>query len=247
MIRAGWAAALAAAALMTVGSAPAHAQQLEQEPAATTTRLSVFGGVSRWAHPARRAIIRAEPRLDGRHVGRLRLLTEDDFPEAYLLVERRRAFDSEYDWVQIRIPGRPNGRKGWVPRDALGGFRRVTTSVVVNRAKRRVVVRRGSRIIATFRVGVGKRSTPTPAGEFWIREKFRVADPGGLYGPLALGTAAYAPRLTDWPNGGVVGFHGTDQPGLIPGNPSNGCIRLRNPDIRRFYRLVPVGTPVRII
>ena len=44
----------------------------------------------------------------------------------------------------------------------------------------------------------------------------------------------------------MIGFHGTNQPGLIPGRPSHGCIRLRNHDIARFYRLVPVGTPVRI-
>ena len=52
--------------------------------------------------------------------------------------------------------------------------------------------------------GVGKRSTPTPAGRFWIRERFAV--PGRtLYGPYAFGTSAYS-RLSDWPRGGVVGL-----------------------------------------
>ena len=37
------------------------------------------------------------------------------------------------------------------------------------------------------------------------------------------------------------------QPGLIPGRPSHGCIRLRNSDIARLYRLVPRGTPLHII
>ena len=38
-------------------------------------------------------------------------------------------------------------------------------------------------------------------------------------------------RLTDWPGGGVVGIHGTNQPELIPGRPSHGCIRVPNPHI----------------
>jgi lipoprotein-anchoring transpeptidase ErfK/SrfK len=44
----------------------------------------------------------------------------------------------------------------------------------------------------------------------------------------------------------VIGIHGTDQPWLIPGRPSHGCIRVPNPAIRRLARLMPIGTPVRI-
>jgi lipoprotein-anchoring transpeptidase ErfK/SrfK len=61
-----------------------------------------------------------------------------------------------------------------------------------------------------------------------------------------MGTAAYSNVLTDWPGGGVIGMHGTDEPRLIPGRPSHGCIRLRNPDITRLYALTPIGTPVSI-
>jgi lipoprotein-anchoring transpeptidase ErfK/SrfK len=45
----------------------------------------------------------------------------------------------------------------------------------------------------------------------------------------------------------VVGLHGTNQPGLIPGRPSHGCIRLRNADILRLYKLAPKGTPIDIV
>jgi lipoprotein-anchoring transpeptidase ErfK/SrfK len=93
---------------------------------------------------------------------------------------------------------------------------------------------------------VGKSSTPTPGGHFWIREKFHVAGTT-IYGPRALGTSAYAPTLSDWPGGGVVGLHGTNEPDLIPGRPSHGCIRLRNRDILTLYRLAPKGTPVDIL
>ena len=70
------------------------------------------------------------------------------------------------------------------------------------------------------------------------------ADPA--YGPLAFGTNARSPVLTDWPAGGYVGIHGTNAPALIPGRISHGCIRLRNPDILRLGRLMPVGTPLTI-
>jgi lipoprotein-anchoring transpeptidase ErfK/SrfK len=52
--------------------------------------------------------------------------------------------------------------------------------------------------------------------------------------------------LTDWPDGGFVGIHGTNEPELIPGAISHGCIRLRNVDILRLSRLMPVGTPLTI-
>ena len=53
--------------------------------------------------------------------------------------------------------------------------------------------------------------------------------------------------LTDWPGGGVVGIHGTDQPSLIPGHPSHGCVRVPNGAILALARLMPLGTPVRIV
>jgi lipoprotein-anchoring transpeptidase ErfK/SrfK len=52
--------------------------------------------------------------------------------------------------------------------------------------------------------------------------------------------------LTDWPGGGVIGIHGTDEPGLIPGRPSHGCVRVPNRKISRLAKLMPIGTPVRI-
>ena len=67
-----------------------------------------------------------------------------------------------------------------------------------------------------------------------------------LYGPVAFGTSALSNVETDWPGGGVIGIHGTDEPQLIPGHPSHGCIRMRNGDVERLSRLLPVGTPLTI-
>jgi lipoprotein-anchoring transpeptidase ErfK/SrfK len=92
---------------------------------------------------------------------------------------------------------------------------------------------------------VGAQATPTPTGSFYIRDKLtRYRSP--FYGPIAFGTSATSRVLTDWPAGGFIGIHGTNAPSLIPGRISHGCIRLRNGDLLRLARLLPVGTPVVI-
>ena len=117
--------------------------------------------------------------------------------------------------------------------------------MVVDRRALRATLYSAARVIWRSPVGVGKPSTPTPAGRFWVREKFRsIGSP--VYGPFAIGTSAYS-RLSDWPGGGVVGIHGTNQPSLIPGRPSHGCVRVPNAAVRRLYRLLPVGTPIHIV
>ena len=100
-------------------------------------------------------------------------------------------------------------------------------------------------MLVRFPVGVGTAVSPTPRGEFYVRNRLtRYANE--FYGPLAFGTSVRSPYLTDWPDGGFVGIHGTNQPELLPGRVSHGCIRLRNDDILRLGELMPVGTPITI-
>ena len=67
-----------------------------------------------------------------------------------------------------------------------------------------------------------------------------------IYGSLAFGTNARSDVLTDWPGGGFIGVHGTNQPEILPGRVSHGCIRLKNEDILRLAKLMPVGTPLTV-
>ena len=204
--------------------------------------LAAPASASEWAHPVNIVPVRAQPDTGAKRVTTTRMLTEDKLPEVYLVLERRN------DWVKVRVPGRPNGRTGWVRRDALGPIRTVSTRITVDRRTLTLTLTKRGRTILKTRVGVGKAATPTPAGHFWVREKLRFYN-APVYGSYALGTAAYA-KLSDWPGGGVVGIHGTNQPQLIPGRPSHGCIRVRNADMARLYRLTPVGhadhDPLRI-
>jgi lipoprotein-anchoring transpeptidase ErfK/SrfK len=139
----------------------------------------------------------------------------------------------------------PNGTVAWVPRAALGGNRAVRTRLVVDTEALEVTLLRGGRRVLRADIGVGAPDWPTPTGEFYIRNKltkYRSA----FYGPLAFGTSARSTVLTDWPAGGHIGIHGTDRPDLLPGRVSHGCIRMRNADVVRLARLMPIGTPVTI-
>jgi hypothetical protein len=232
-----FAAALGAAALVAAAPAGAAAKP-------SLTKLSDEQRVTYWAHAVARWPVRR--RHDGRSHGIVRLHydTEDHFREVYLVLARYVDADGR-KWLRVRLPMRPNGRVGWVRRQALGRLHLVRTFLEVDRSRLRARLFRRGRVIWRARVGIGRPGAPTPPGRFWIREKFRVRASGTIYGPYAFGTADYS-RLSDWPRGGVVGVHGTNEPGLIPGRPSHGCIRLRNSRITRLWRLMPIGTPLHI-
>jgi hypothetical protein len=237
----------AVAALAVALAAPAGAAAATLPPATPPgmVKLSDELLTTKWAYTADLQPVFSRPSGTAHRVARLHLLTEDGFPEVYLVLASWKNSVGN-TWLKIRVPKRPNGLTGWVRRSALGDLRTVHTQLRVNKHTLRVTLYDHGRKRFSARIGVGKAGTPTPTGHFWIREKFHV---GGhtLYGPRAIGTSAYAPSLSEWPGGGVVGLHGTDQPGLIPGRPSHGCVRLRNRDILRLYKLAPKGTPVEIV
>jgi hypothetical protein len=191
-----------------------------------------------------RAPIRKRPAASSRRIAPVHSRTEDGFPEVYLVL-RRLSVSEGRSWLKVRVPMRPNGRMGWVRASALGRLHLVRTRLVVDRRRQRATLFRSGRRVWRSDVGVGKPRTPTPAGDFWIRERIRVGNAGGTYGPWAFGTSAYS-RLSEWPGGGVIGIHGTNQPNLIPGRPSHGCIRVANGPIKRLVHRMPIGTPVRI-
>jgi hypothetical protein len=179
-------------------------------------------------------------------VGRLHFLTEDGQAEVYMALREKRVARTGVSWIELSLPQRPNGVTGWVTASALGPLHMVGGRLVISRSQfRATLYDQAGRVIWSARVGVGDASLPTPAGHFYVREKLRsIGSP--VYGPYAIGTSAYAPKLSDWPGGGVIGVHGTDQPQLIPGDPSHGCVRLRNRDITRLWHLIAIGTPIDI-
>jgi L,D-transpeptidase catalytic domain len=197
----------------------------------------------RWALVDRATVARAAPDGGAPPVGRVARRTPEHTPEALPLLARR-AVDGKL-WVRVRLPVLPNGTTGWVRRSALGGYETVRTELIIDRRRPRARLERRGRTVFRARVGVGKRATPTPRGHFMIRNRLTgFSDP--LYGALAFGTTARSATLTDWPGGGFIGIHGTNQPGLLPGRVSHGCVRMRDRAILRLDRRMPIGTAVTI-
>ena len=207
-------------------------------------RLSGVDHVTRWGYVMQRVVVRRAPAASAPPIGLLRTVTPEGETNLVLAYASRRDSDERL-WVRVPLSALPNGQSGWVPRDALGDLHLVRTRLVIERAQLRAVLLRDGRPVFSTRIGVGQERWPTPAGEFYVRVRLRnYRDP--FYGPVAFGTNARSPWLTDWPRGGVVGIHGTNAPQLIPGRISHGCIRMRNRDILRLSRLMPVGTPLTI-
>jgi hypothetical protein len=169
------AAATASAATPTAN--PTDMRQLSDEQLTT-----------KWAYPAYRGRVYSRPTKAARNVTRLRLLTEDQFPQPYVVLADW-ADATGARWMKIRLPGRPNGRTGWVTESSLGDLSTVHTQLVVNRKTLRVTLFSDGKQIFQAPVGVGKASTQTPAGHFWVTEKFRRSPTG----PAAASSACTAP------------------------------------------------------
>jgi hypothetical protein len=187
---------------------------------------------------------RSAPSESSRVVGRLKPLTPERVPHVLLLSGGRIDPLGRY-WVRVPLPALPNGTMGWIPREALGPFVKLDTHLVIERSRLRATLYRRGRPVFRTHVGVGEPHWPTPGGRFYVRERLTgFTDP--IYGSLAFGTNGRSAVLTDWPGGGFIGIHGTNQPEILPGRVSHGCVRLPNPAIRRLDRLMRVGTPVTI-
>ena len=149
-------------------------------------------------------------------------------------------------WLQVRLPGRPNGLIGWIAR--RGTTAAVTRwHLVVNTAARRVTVYQGGRPVQAFSAVVGKPSTPTPTGEFFVEEdiQLRASDAGA---PYALALSARSNIFQEFEGGpGQIAVHGLANIGGVPGTAvSHGCVRLDDAAMRWLVHRIGPGVPVTI-
>lgn len=242
----GTVAAVIVAVALLLAAPPPLALGAQGDTPTKVEDLHRPGVRSYFAFVNRRALVRVQPREKARTLTRLKLRTEDGTAE--LVSVFARTFDADgLAWLQVRLPIRPNNTTGWVPEAALSSLQPLSTWLQIDTRRLRATLVVGRRVVLRAPVGVGERRWPTPRGEFYIRHRLRgYGEAGSFYGPVAFGTNARSDKLTDWPGGAIVGIHGTSSPNLIPGRISHGCVRLRNRDILRLERLMPIGTPVTI-
>jgi lipoprotein-anchoring transpeptidase ErfK/SrfK len=226
-----------AVAVSAVLGASTTGAQAENLPYAVTTDFAV-------AQVAKPAYV--SPSTHAKVLKGLSFFTPDhEALQTYRFVKSQRV--KNVLWEEIDVPMRPNGQTGWVERSWLGPVQTVHTLVVVDIATESLAVYNRGKQIFTAPVGTGHQSDPTwptPSGHYWIAEEFPSKD--AFYGPWAFGTTDYATD-TDFPDGSIVGIHGTNEPWLIPGDPSHGCVRLKDADILKLKTLVGIGTPVWIL
>ena len=197
-----------------------------------------------WAAVVRRVRVHRRPSKASPTITTLDVVTSEWTQNVVLVIAGIDVTPTQ-TWYEVRLPILPNNSTGWVPRSALGTLYEVHTHLYVDRATLSARLERDGRTIFTTRIGVGRPHTPTPPGQFYIRDKVTsLNDP--FYGPVAFGTSARSPVLTDWPGGAFIGIHGTNMPRILPGAVSHGCIRMVNAAILRLSRLMQVGTPLTI-
>jgi hypothetical protein len=197
-----------------------------------------------WAFVRHRTVARSGPASHARAVSAITFRTPEYYRNALEVLSSLKYANGK-TWVRIRLAVLPNGSTGWVPRGALTGFQAIHTRMTISRGGLRATLYKRGRLIFSAMVGVGQARYPTPRGEFYIREKLQ-GYTAPAYGPRAFGLNAKSTVLTDWPGGGFVGIHGTNEPQILPGRVSHGCVRMRNASIMRLFRLMPLGTPVHI-
>jgi lipoprotein-anchoring transpeptidase ErfK/SrfK len=149
-------------------------------------------------------------------------------------------------WLQVMLPGRPDGSTGWIAQDdtrkLMTGWR-----ILVDLTARRLRVYHDGRTVRTFQAVIGKPSTPTPTGQFFVEETVQmpVGHPGG---PYALALSARSNVLQKFEGGpGQIAIHGRDDlGGTLGAAESHGCVRMATASIDWLAARIDSGTPVKI-
>jgi lipoprotein-anchoring transpeptidase ErfK/SrfK len=154
-------------------------------------------------------------------------------------------------WLRVRLPGRTLGgrtppRTGWI----------IAANTLISTTPWHIVVTLGARTVSVYRAGtrvrrftaiVGKPSTPTPTGEYFVEENLRLPS-SGIGAPFALATSDRSNVLQEFDGGpGQIALHGLDNVGGQLGTAeSHGCIRLSDSDIAWLAARIAPGVPVSI-
>jgi len=149
-------------------------------------------------------------------------------------------------WLKVLLPGRPNGHTGWIKKPGTVG---ATTrwSIVIHLSRERVDVFHNGRPAKSFRAVIGKPSTPTPQGRFFVEEWLQIT-PGYPGGPFALALSARSNVFQEFEGGpGQIALHGVYRIGGTPGTAvSHGCVRLDTPAMAWLGKHIHGGVPVKI-
>ena len=159
-------------------------------------------------------------------------------PLTFLVVQ------SSNGWLEVELPDRPNGSRGWIGA-SQAILHDLVYSLRVSTEQNMLSLYRFNTLVKTYPAATGTGGTPTPHGSFYLTELLAPTNSG--YGPYAFGLSAYSTVLSSFGGGpGQIGLHGTDDTASIGKAASHGCIRLSNADITTLATTLPLGTPITI-
>jgi lipoprotein-anchoring transpeptidase ErfK/SrfK len=122
----------------------------------------------------------------------------------------------------------------------------VRTRIEVDLSARRVEFFRDGRVVLRADAAVGRETTPTPTGRYYVNQRLLAGDPSGPWGPGGIGISAFSPVLQGWAQGGPIAIHGTNDVSSIGRAASFGCVRIANAQVKRMLYANAEGTPVLI-
>jgi lipoprotein-anchoring transpeptidase ErfK/SrfK len=226
-------------------AAPATTGAAGPAPPRSVPDTDALDGYPAYAAVLRReSIVRAEPGDTGASVATFDVRNENGAPQTFLIDDEVVVDDAI--WYRVLLPIRPNGTTGWVQRRDVRvvGLR---YHLEVHLQAFRADLFDGEHLVRSIEIGVGTDQTPTPGGTYFIKELLRPPDQETIYGHYVFGLSGFSNVLLDWPGGGVLGIHGTNDPdGTIGRKVSHGCVRMRNADIEYLAGILPLGTPVAV-
>jgi hypothetical protein len=188
------------------------------------------------ARVLRRTTLRAAP--GGRVVARVGPTTEFSSPRVLAVTGRRDG------WLRVIASERKNGQRSWI-RAGAARLGATDLAIHVDRSARRLVLRRGDRVLRRMPIAVGRPGNETPLGRFAVTDRLRTSNAGSPYGCCALALSGHQTKLVDgWPGGDRLAIHGTPNPETVGTEASLGCMRAYTRDIRALMRRVPLGAPV---
>jgi len=169
-------------------------------------------------------------------------------PAAFLILNAEAGPDGRR-WLQVSLPRRPNGTRGWIDADRT----RISSTpwrIRVDLGNRTVTLIKGGRAVARDRAVIGSAANPTPTGLFAISERVRQPDPDRFLGSWALLLTAHSNTLRRFDGGpGQVAIHGRGGASLstpLGSASSHGCVRIDNRPVSRIAAVAREGTPVKI-
>jgi lipoprotein-anchoring transpeptidase ErfK/SrfK len=208
------------------------------EQASCRWRVSLIGTVS-----TAKVQARSRPSTGARILHTFGRRNVQGNPQVFLLLDAKVVRHTT--WFSALLPVRPNGTTGFIESSQLT-LTRTPYHLTVSKEKRRLQLWKGCQKVRTYPVAIGRKTTPTPTGTFYLASLVRPPTANSVYGTYAFGLSGYSAVIRTWKWGGVIGLHGTNDPSSIGHYTSHGCIRLYNQDIDRLVRILPLGTPISI-